>query len=57
MCNINDIEDEMHMLCTCTLYQHIQNEMYNNVIHKTVNVHHLNAAEKLFTLLVLNGKK
>ncbi len=32
--NMNDIEDEMHMLCTCTLYQHIRIEMYNNVIHK-----------------------
>ncbi len=33
LCNMNDIEDEMHMLCTCTLYQHTKIEMYN-IIHK-----------------------
>ncbi len=30
--NMNNIEDEMHMLCTYTLYQHIWIEMYNKVI-------------------------
>ncbi len=39
LCIMNDIEDEMHMLCTCTLYQHIRIEMYNNVIYKNVNFH------------------
>ena len=34
LCNMNAIEDEMHMLCTCTLYQPIRIEMYNNIIHK-----------------------
>ncbi len=37
LCNMNNIEDEMHMLCTCTFYQYIVIEMYNNVIHKNVN--------------------
>ncbi len=56
LCNINVIEDEMHMLCTCTLYQHIRIEMYNNIIHKHVNFHQM-MNKILFTLLVLNGKK
>ncbi len=34
LCNINVIEDEMHMLCTCTLYQHLRIEMYTNINHK-----------------------
>ncbi len=32
LCNMNDIEDEMHMLCTCTVYQYI----------RIVNFHQLN---------------
>ncbi len=51
MCNINDIEDEMHMLCTCTLYQHIRNDMYNNGIHKFFNFHQLND-EQIYIYLV-----
>ncbi len=30
LCNINVIEDEMHMLCACTLYQHIIVEINQN---------------------------
>ncbi len=44
---MNDIEDEMHVLCTCTLYQHIWIEMYNNVIHKNVNLHQLNTEQNI----------
>ncbi len=44
--NMNDIEDEIHMLCTCTLYQHLRIEMYNNIIHKNVNFHQLNDDQK-----------
>ncbi len=55
---LNDIADEMHMLCTCTfLSQHIRIEMYKTVIHKNVNFHQLNDEQNLFTLLVVNGKK
>ena len=42
---MNDIEQEMHMLCTGTLYQHIRVEMFNNIIHKNSNFHHQNAEQ------------
>ncbi len=29
LCNMNDIEDKIYMLCIRTLYQHIMIEMYN----------------------------
>ncbi len=51
LCNMNDIEDEIHMRCTCTLYQHIRIEMYNNVIHKYVNFHQLNNEQKCIYLV------
>ncbi len=38
LCNMNDIEDEMHMLCTCTLYHHIWTVMYNNIPHKMLTL-------------------
>ncbi len=54
---MNDIEDEMHMFCTCTLYQHIRNEMYNNVIHKNVNFHQLNDEQKFIYLVSTERKE
>ncbi len=54
---MNDIEDEMDMLCICTLYPHIRNEKYKNVIHKNVNFHQLNDEQNfIYSLLALNGK-
>ncbi len=57
LCNINNIEDEMHMLCTYTLYQHIRIEMYKNVIHKNVNFHQLNDEQKLIYLVSTEWKE
>ncbi len=48
---MNDIEDELHMLCTCTLYQYIRIEIYNKVIYTNVNFHQLND-EQTFIYLV-----
>ncbi len=55
--NMNDIEDEMHMLCTCTLYQHIRFEMYNNLIQKNVNFHQLNDEQKIIYLVSTKWKE
>ncbi len=52
-----DIEDEMHMLCTCTLYHHIIIEMYNNVIHKNVKFHQLNDEQKCIYLVSTEWKE
>ncbi len=53
---MNHIEDEMHMLCTCTLYQHIRINMYN-VIHKNVNFHQLNYEQKCIYIVSIEWKE
>ncbi len=57
LCNINDIQDEMYMLCTCILHQHIRFEMYNNVVHKNVNFHQLNDEQKIIYLVSTEWKE
>ncbi len=56
LCNMNDIEDKMHVLCTYTLYQHIRIEMYNNVIHNIFNFHQLNDEQKCIYLVSIEKK-
>ncbi len=51
LCNMNDIEDEIHILYTCTLYEHIRIDMYNNVINKNVNFHQQNDEQNFIYLV------
>ncbi len=47
----------MHTLCTCTLHYHIRIEMYTNILHKNVNIHHLNKEKKLAYLVSIAWKE
>ncbi len=53
--NLN-VEDELHMLCDCSLYCSIRSVMFNNVIENGPNVYQTNNEEKLTHLLMCEGK-
>ena len=53
ICNTDNVEDEMHMLNTCCVYNNIRSEMYNRVRQKFSNFINLDDDQK-FQYLIKN---
>ena len=51
LCDINAVEDEMHMLCLCDLYSDTRHIMYNNVTQRCDNFNNLNVVDKFVYLM------
>ncbi len=50
------VEDELHMLCQCSLYCSIRSVMFNNVIKNVPEFYHMNIEKKLTHLLMHEWK-
>jgi hypothetical protein len=52
VCNTNVIEDEVHFVCKCPIYDHLRAELFNSL-----NIAHLSDVEKLIYLVKFHWKK
>jgi hypothetical protein len=56
LCNLNEIENEMHFLCSCPLYQISRNIMYNKAINNYPDFVNKTNEDKLVYLLECEWK-
>ena len=57
LCNLQAVEDELHFLCVCSLYNDIRRDMFENLLHLNFdNFNILSLHDKLYHLLKFEWK-
>ena len=56
-CNCNDIEDELHFLVKCHLYQQERRCLYDSLSKRGININHLNCDNQFKFLMTFNDQR
>ena len=54
LCDMNEIEDEIHFLFRCSKYSTIRNAFYNKIVNRIPNVKQLQLSDLIFDLMNCN---
>ena len=57
LCNLQAVEDELHFLCVCSLYNDIRRDMFENLLHLNFdNFNSLSLHDKFYHLVKFEWK-
>ena len=58
LCNLQAVEDELHFLCVCSLYNDIRRDMFENLLHLNFdNFNILSLHDKFYHLVKVEWKR